>query len=123
MSAEPTMLEQLLAAIEQAKEERRRCHEATTDLRHAIKDAREMGRALQRDELEPWLRTQLAELQTQLGDDAKAAMDVNRGRIIRKFDELFNLLMTGTESGHGSSLEPRIRRVAQERQQRRENGQ
>ncbi len=55
----PTMLEQLLEAMEQCKAVIRQAHETTRDLKVAIKEALELGRELQRDVFEPYLRQEI----------------------------------------------------------------
>jgi hypothetical protein len=113
--ADPTMLERLLAAMEDAKATIRQAHEAQQGLKQTIAEAREVGRALQRDEFEPWLRGEVAKQLHQLGEELQVHRDRSVERVIASFDELKNLLMTGDERGRGRSLEPDIRRVARER--------
>jgi hypothetical protein len=112
---EPTMLEQLLQAMEQTKTVIRQAHEATSDLKQATKEAREVGRQLQHDEFEPWLH---GEVQTQaetLAEGFKEVAEVYSDRIMKRFDRLANLLMYGNEQGRGDGLEPKIRKAAHDR--------
>lgn len=120
--AEPTMLEQLLQAMEQCKTVIREAHEATSDLKQTIKEAREVGRQLQRDEFEPWLGGEVKKQAADLAEGFKEVAEVYSDRLMRRFDRLANLLMYGNEQGRGESLEPQIRKVAQQRHTQK-NGQ
>jgi competence protein ComGF len=112
---EPTMLEQLLEAMEQTKAVIRQAHEATADLKQATKDARKVGRELQRDEFEPFVRQQADEASQAISKAAQNSIAEASQRVISRFDRLSNLLMYGNEQGRGEGLEPKIRNVARER--------
>lgn len=113
--SEPTMLEQLLEAIEQARAVIREAHEATKDLRQAMREARELGRELQRDEFESSLRRMVDEAAEQIRTAAQRDTKRASAEVIARFDKLSNLLMHGNEQGRGPGLEPAIRRAAAER--------
>jgi molecular chaperone DnaK (HSP70) len=115
MSDEPTMLEQLLEAMEQCKTVIREAHKATTDLRQATKQAREVGRELQRDEFEPFLREQFAKASEQISKATSDGVAEASQQVIAKFERLSNLLMHGNAQGRGEGLEPAIRRRAEQR--------
>jgi vacuolar-type H+-ATPase subunit H len=115
MSESPTMLEQLLAAMDDTKQVIREAHEAAKDLRQATREAREAARALQRDEFEPFLREEVDKAAEQIREDGQRAVKDASDRVISRFERLSNLLMYGNEQGRGEGLEPAIRRVAAER--------
>jgi hypothetical protein len=115
MSDEPTMLEQLLVAIDDAKDVIRQAHEVTKDLRQTMKEAREVGRALQRDEFEPFLRGLADEAAEQIRKAVQRDIKRASGEVIARFTKLSNLLLHGNEQGRGEGLEPTIRKVAAKR--------
>ena len=100
---EPTMLEQLLAAIADAKAVIRAAHEAAKDLKQATREAREVGRDLQREEFEPYLRAEVARQVNALGEQTERVMAAAVARVSEKFDRLAELYLEG-EGRDGVSL-------------------
>ncbi len=113
--SEPTLLEQLLDAMEQCKILIRQAHEAQSDLRQVIKEARGVGRELQRDVFEPFLQAEVSKQVEALGAATGAQIVEARQKVIGSFERLSNLLMYGNEQGRGENLEPKIRKAAQDR--------
>lgn len=113
--AEPTMLEQLLGAMEDAKAIIRQAHEATTDLRQATREAREVFKQLERDEWEPRIKTDVERQVAELGETFAETATRASEKVMQRFEKLSNLLLHGNEQGRGESLEPQIRKVAAER--------